>query len=156
MIECDFFVCVPYYCTCNSAKPDPFARNRTSLVSEGRIRFCIIVGLVESTFILLTVFKYVYCKLILLFRSVNFNFLLISLRAVTAIFVSIVDAKPENDDIQDSWRYLTNYIKIIDIFYKKKQCSSGYCGVPPLEFCCCSSHSRTGKASSSLLPPFPF
>ena len=99
--------------TCNNAKPDPLALSRTSLVSAGRILFCITVGLFESTLILLTVFKYVYCKFILLLRSVSFSFLLISLSAVMATLVSTVDAKPENDDIQDSWGYLTNYIKII-------------------------------------------
>ena len=97
--------------TCNNAKPDPLALSRTSLVSAGRILFCITVGLLESTLILLTVFKYVYCRFILLLRSVSFSFLLISLSAVIATFVSIVDAKPENDDIQDSWGCLTNYIK---------------------------------------------
>ena len=109
--------------TCNNAKPDPLALSRTSLVSAGRILFCITVGLFESTLILLTVFKYVYCKFILLLRSVSFSFLLISLSAVIATFVSIVDAKPENDDIQDSWGCLTNYIKNIFYNYKKKHFS---------------------------------
>ena len=110
--------------TCNNAKPDPLALSRTSLVSAGRILFCITVGLFESTLILLTVFKYVYCKFILLLRSVSFSFLLISLSAVIATFVSIVDAKPENDDIQDSWGCLTNYIKTIFYNYKEKHFSS--------------------------------
>ena len=108
--------------TCNNAKPDPLALSRTSLVSAGRILFCITVGLFESTLILLTVFKYVYCKFILLLRSVSFSFLLISLSAVMATLVSTVDAKPENDDIQDSWGYLTNYIKInLQLIYSIKR-----------------------------------
>ena len=103
--------------TCNNAKPDPLALSRTSLVSAGRILFCITVGLFESTLILLTVFKYVYCKFILLLRSVSFSFLLISLSAVMATLVSTVDAKPENDDTQDSMGCMANYIK--NIFYIK-------------------------------------
>ena len=95
--------------TCNNAKPDPLARSRTSLVSAGRILFCITVGLFESTLILLTVFKYVYCKFILLLRSVSFSFLLISLSAVMATFVSIVEAKPKVDDTKELCSCLTNY-----------------------------------------------
>ena len=108
--------------TCNNAKPDPLALSRTSLVSAGRILFCITVGLFESTLILLTVFKYVYCKFILLLRSVSFSFLLISLSAVMATLVSTVDAKPENDDTQDSLTFEQSYKKLI--FYKRQHFSS--------------------------------